>query len=116
MNSIAIFSLGNLTEQQKTDFLALSNVGIVQFLESGQVNLYNRLRNIDLVELQAVAEKPVYIFPDLLEDETIEDYNTRVRVAGIQAFNDLKQGNIDAVWMSEPYFNILSQQPYYIAL
>ena len=114
MNSIAIFSLGNLTEEQKTDFLALSKVGKAKFLESGNVDLYNRLRNIDLTELQAVAN--VYTFPDLLEDESIDDYNARVRVDGIQAFNDLKNGNIDAIWMSEPYFNILSQQPYFIAL
>ena len=114
MNSIAIFSLGNLTEEQKTDFLALSKVGRAEFLESGQVDLYNRLRNIDLTELQAVAT--VFTFPDLLEDESIDDYNARVRVDGIQAFNDLKNGNIDAIWMSEPYFNILSQQPYFIAL
>jgi len=114
MNSISIFSLGNLTEEQKTDFLALSKVGIAVFLESGQVDLYNRLRNIDLTELQAIAN--VYTFPDLLEDETPDDYNTRVRVQGIQAFNNLKQGNIDAIHMTEPYFNILSQQPYFIAL
>ena len=114
MNSIAIFSLGNLTEDQKTDFLALSKVGKAVFLESGVVDLYNRLRNIDLAELESIAT--VYVFPDLLEEETITDYNTRVRVGGIQAFNDLKQGNIDAIWLSEPYFNTLSKQPYYIAL
>lgn len=114
MNSITIFSLGNLTEEQKTDFLALSNVGKAVFLESGNVDLYNRLRNIDLAKLQIIAT--VFTFPDLLEDETIDDYNTRVQVEGIQAFNDLKQGNIDAIWLSEPYFNILSQQSYFIAL
>ena len=89
-------------------------MGKAVFLESGLVDLYSRLRNIDLVELQAIAN--VYTFPDLLKDESIGDYNTRVRVGGIQAFNNLKIGNIDAVWMSEPYFNILSQQPYFIAL
>jgi len=114
MNSIAIFSLGNLTDEQKEEFLPLSKVGKAVFLESGQVDLYNRLRNIDLAELQAVAN--VWTFPDRLEDEAQDDYNTRVRVQGIQAFNDLKQGSIDAIWISEPYFNILSQQPYFIAL
>jgi len=114
MNSIAIFSLGNLTDEQKEEFLALSKVGKAVFLESGLVDLYNRLRNINLAELQAVTT--VHTFPDLLEDETYDDYNSRVRVQGIQAFNDLKQGNIDAIWISEPYFNILSQQPYFIAL
>ena len=114
MNSIAIFSLGNLTEEQKTNFLALSNVGIAQFLESGNVDLYNRLRNIDLADLQAVAT--VYTFPLRLEDEEQAVYNDRVRVDGIKAFNDLKQGNIDAIWLSELGFNILSQQPEYIAL
>jgi len=114
MNSIAIFSLGNLTEEQKTDFLALSKVGFAKFLESGNTDLYNRLRNIDLTELQAVAN--VYTFPDRLEDEDQSAYNDRVRVPGIQAFNDLKQGNIDAIWLSEQGFNILSQQPEYIAL
>ena len=114
MNSIAIFSLGNLTDEQKEEFLALSNVGKAVFLESGQVDLYNRLRNIDLVELQAIVT--VYTFPDRLEDEDQSAYNDRVRVPGIQAFNNLKQGNIDAIWLSEPGFNILSQQPYFIAL
>ena len=114
MNSIAIFSLGNLTDEQKEEFLALSKVGKAIFLESGQVDLYNRLRNIDLTELQAVAT--VYTFPDRLEDEDQSAYNDRVRVPGIQAFNDLKQGSIDAIWISDPYFNILSQQPYFIAL
>jgi len=114
MNSIAIFSLGNLTEEQKEEFLALSKVGKAIFLESGQVDLYNRLRNIDLAELQAVAN--VFTFPDRLEDEDQSDYNDRIRVPGIQAFNDLKQGNIDAIWLSEPGFNILSQQPEFIAL
>ena len=114
MNSIAIFSLGNLTPDKQQEFLDLSNVGRAVFLESGLVDLYNRLRNIDLTELQAVAT--VFTFPDLLEDESIDDYNTRVRVGGIQAFNNLKQGSIDAIWLSEPYFNILSQQPYFIAL
>jgi hypothetical protein len=114
MNSIAIFSLGNLTDEQKEEFLALSKVGKAVFLESGQVDLYNRLRNIDLAELQAVAN--VWIFPDKLEDEDQSAYNDRVRVPGIQAFNNLKQGNIDAIWLSEPGFNILSQQPEYIAL
>ena len=114
MNSITIFSLGNLTEEQKQTFLSLSKVGRAVFIESGQVDLYNRLRNIDLVELQAVAT--VSTFPDLLEEETPDEYNTRVRVQGIQAFNNLKTGSIDAIWMSEPYFNILSQQPYFIAL
>lgn len=121
MNSITIFSLGNLTEEQKTDFLALSKVGRAVFLESGNVDLYNRLRNIDLTELQAAinintGDDKVYTFPDLLEEETPDEYNTRVRVQGIQAFNNLKTGSIDAIHMSEPYFNILSQQPYYIAL
>lgn len=114
MNSIAIFSLGNLTEDQKTDFLALSKVGKAVFLESGVVDLYNRLRNIDLVELQAIAN--VYTFPPLLEDEEQTAYNNRVRVEGVQAFNNLKQGNIDVIWLSEPGFNILSQQPEFIAL
>jgi len=114
MNSITIFSLGNLTPDEQQAMLDLSNVGIAVFLESGQVDLYNRLRNIELAELQAVTT--VHTFPDLLEDETVDDYNTRVRVEGIQAFNNLKQGNIDAIWISEPYFNILSQQPYFIAL
>ena len=113
-NSIAIFSLGNLTEDQKTDFLAISNVGIAEFLESGQVDLYNRLRNIDLVELQAVVN--VWTFPDRLEEEEQSAYNDRVRVPGIQAFNNLKQGNIDAIWLSESGFNVLSQQPEFIAL
>jgi len=114
MNSITIFSLGNLTEPEKTVFLDMSNVGIAKFLESGQVDLYNRLRNIDLVELQAIAN--VWTFPDRLEEEDQADYNNRIRVPGIQAFNDLKQGNIDAIWLSEPGFNILSQQPEFIAL
>jgi len=114
MNSISIFSLGNLTEEQKDEMLVLSKVGIAVFLESGQTDLYNRLRNIDLVELQSTMD--VYIFPELVKNEDQDTYNTRVRVDGIQAFNDLKQGNIDAIWLSEPYFNILSQQPYYIAL
>ena len=114
MNSIAIFSLGNLTDEQQEEILALSKVGRAVFLESGETNLYNRLRNIDLNELQAVAN--VHTFPDLLEEESIDDYNARVRIEGIQAFNNLKTGNIDAIWLSEPYFNILSQQPYFIAL
>lgn len=114
MNSITIFSLGNLTDEQKEEVLALSKVGRAAFLESGVVDLYNRLRNIDLAELQAIAT--VFVFPDLLEDETINDYNSRVRVSGIQAFNNLKQDNIDAIWLPESYFNILSQQPYFIAL
>jgi len=114
MNSITIFSLGNLTEPEKTVFLDMSKVGKAVFLESGQVDLYNRLRNIDLVELQAVAN--AWTFPDRLEEEDQADYNDRIRVPGIQAFNDLKQGNIDAIWLSEPGFNILSQQPEFIAL
>ena len=114
MNSIAIFSLGNLTEEQKPDFLALSNVGIAVFLESGLVNLYNRLRNIVLVELQTIAN--VWTFPLQLEEEDQSVYDDRIRVPGVQAFNNLKQGNIDAIWLSEPGFNILSQQPEFIAL
>jgi len=114
MSSITIFSLGNLTEEQKTEFLSLSKVGKAAFLESGQVDLYNRLRNIDLVELQAVAN--AWTFPDRLEEEDQADYNNRIRVPGIQAFNNLKQGNIDAIWLSEPGFNILSQQSEFIAL
>lgn len=114
MNSIAIFSLDNLSDEQKETFLGLSQVGRAVFLESGNTNLYNRLRNIDLTELQLIAD--VYVFPDKLEDETQDDYNSRVRVAGIQAFNKLKQGNIDAIWLTEAGFNILSQQPEYIAL
>lgn len=114
MNSIAIFSLGNLTDEQQAEMLALSNVGKAVFLESGQVDLYNRLRNINLVELQAIAN--IWTFPDRLEEEDQSEYSGRVRVPGIQAFNNLKQGNIDAIWLSEPGFNILSQQPYFIAL
>jgi len=114
MNSITIFSLGNLTPDEQQAMLDLSNVGKAVFLESGQVDLYNRLRNIDLVELQAVAN--VWTFPDRLEEEDQSAYNDRIRVPGIQAFNDLKQGNIDAIWLSEPGFIILSQQPEFIAL
>ena len=114
MNSIAIFSLENLTDEQKEEFLALSNVGKAVFLESGQVDLYNRLRNISRVELHSIAN--VWEFPALLEEELIDDYNSRIRVVGIQAFNNLKTGNIDVIWLSESYFNMLSQQPYFIAL
>jgi len=114
MNSISIFSLGDLTDERKEEVLALSQVGKAVFLESGQTDLYNRLRNIDLVELQSTMD--IYIFPELVKNEDQDTYNARVQVDGIKAFNDLKQGNIDAIWLSESYFNILSQQPYYIAL
>ena len=110
-NSITFFNRAELLQDKIDEYLSLSKVGKAEFIENGEVDKYHRLRNLDLADVPAA-----FTFPDRLEDETDEDYIIRTRADGIQAFNNLKQGNIDAIWLSESGFQLLSQQNEYRAL
>ena len=110
-NSITFFNRVLLTQEQIDNYLSLSKVGKAVYIENGEIDKYHRLRNLDLADVPTA-----FTFPERLEDETNEEYIIRTRPDGVQAFNNLKQGNIDAIWLSESGFNLLSQQPEYQAL
>jgi len=112
MSSIALFYLPNLTEEQKTQLLDSSGVGIAVFVESitPESVKYNRLRNIDLTVLQSMGLDE-WTFPAHAEDEDLPTYNNRVKAETIVAFNQLQTGLYGVVWVKESGFQNLARQP-----
>jgi len=124
MNTIAIFHLASLTDEQSTEYLSLSKTGNPAFLNTlpikGGLNTLpikggGRIRNVGLEELIAIAN-PVWVAPELLEDETSTEYAARVLGETQQAFTDLWAGLYVALWMPESMYQLLTKQPEFITV
>lgn len=113
MNSIALFYWPNLSEDQRSILLSLSQVGTAVPVDSGEVIKYSRLRNIDLEAMQSM-NLTEWTFPAHIEDENLPSYNARVKAETITAFNNLKNSTHDVIWLSESGFHNLSRQPEFI--
>jgi len=109
---IALFYLPNLTVRQQAEILALSKVGNAVFVDNTTPLgiTYSRLRNIELADLQASFN--VWTFPARTDGELTATYNPRVKTVTIQAFEDLRLGLHDAIWLDESRgFQNLNRQP-----
>lgn len=117
MISITFFHLPNITTDEQETVLRLSNVGHATFINNGTLNIYSRLRNIELTELELLFPTKVWTFPPQREDQTQDQYFAEITPLGKQAFADLALGTIKAIWLSESGFTSrLAKQLEYQAL
>jgi len=112
MNSIAIYSNGNLTQNQQELLLNLAQVGNAVIVVHGTVDEYRRIRNVELSILNRIFTAPrVWSLPEHLTEEDYVTYSERIRAAKVAAFEQLRLGNYDCIYSREIDFNVMKNEP-----
>ena len=115
MSTILLVHLANLSEANQNEFLSRSDVGIAKWVQSGEVTLYHRIRNISTADIDAMGLSR-WEFPVQGTEEDTPSYVGRLRAEITSVFNQLKTGAKDCAFISEAGYQLLSQQPEFTAL